>query len=239
MNFNQVISKMPNDAILARIPEKTISYAPVKHEEYVEIVMSHIDNLGYDVKDASFQVANKGKKMVGTITLETKDGINWINPSVVIRNSYDKSMSLGIGAGNGTVFVCTNGVISGDVVSLRKHTSNVYRDIEDVVQNSIQSMEDRYLDLVNDLDRTKDMELTKLHVHNIIGELFLEQKILTTAQLNIVRNELYYSENFKMLNGGDMSMYNMYNNITEALKISHPMNYVRDHTKVHEYLTNY
>jgi len=90
------------------------------------------------------------------------------------------------------------------------------------------------------MDKLKQIQISKDTMHQIIGSMFVEHKVLTTTQINIVRKEIEFSENFKMIgSGGDMTMYNMYQNLTESLKVSHPNNYVKNHVQVHELLTAY
>jgi hypothetical protein len=232
MNDLGIIEKLPVQIIKAPIPMKTESYQPVPHVSFVKYITKRLDEYGFNVSTARFQADAKGGKLVGTLTLE-KD-TDWIKPTVVIRNSYDKSMSLGIGSGASTVWVCLNGQMSADVVSLRKHTTNIVSDMGEIVNSQLDSLEANFEKNVEALSTLKEIQISKSTMYELIGELFVEQRVLTTTQINIVRKELYESENFQMLGfGGEMSAYNLYQNFTESLKISHPANYVRDHVSVH------
>ena len=56
-------------------------------------------------------------------------------------NSYDKSSRLAYASGT-QVFVCANGMISGDIKQLRKHTKNVFQDIDGMLDTIIREGEE-------------------------------------------------------------------------------------------------
>jgi predicted SpoU family rRNA methylase len=56
--------------------------------------------------------------------------------SIGIRNSYDKSMSIGVALG-ARVFVCDNLAISGEIRIVRKHTAGVWKAIEDMAISTL------------------------------------------------------------------------------------------------------
>lgn len=107
------------------------------------------------VKQERFAVTEDGMKMFGTFDIRS-DLAN-IDLSIGIRNSHNKTMSLGMVAGY-RVVVCSNMMFSGDFEPIfRKHTSGLYlRDVLiiglekmvkliDPVRTSIQTMQDTFI----------------------------------------------------------------------------------------------
>ena len=234
-----LIQAMPNELMVAELPVKTPTYQPVGHDMLVSYLGKKIEHAGFDVTGARFQHAAHGNKMVGTLDIvDPNMGHDEIGMSMVFRNSYDRSMSVGLGSST-TTFVCLNGQISAGLVSLRKHTTNIGRDIEGIIDKQILNMHSTFEQHIQDMEMLKQVQINESTMHEIVGSLFMEHKVLTTTQINIVRKEVSFSENFQMLRGGEMSMYNMYQNVTQSLKISSPTNYTNDHVKVHELLTAY
>jgi hypothetical protein len=86
---------------------------------------------------------------------------------------------------------------------------------------------------VADKEILKNVILSKSKQGAILGELFAANEILTLTQVGIVKREIdkpTYSYNCDR-----NSAWAMYNYVTLALKESHPISYLDDHQKVHNY----
>jgi len=238
ISLEDFLDKMPRPTQEAVIPEPTASYQPVPNRALGTFIYKSLDQAGIEITDVKYGFGRNGNQLVGTATLAK--GNDYFNQSVVFRNSYDKSMSVGIGSGSGTVLVCTNGVISADVVAVQKHTVNVAKVITKIMYSQLESLDANFSRNEEALEIMKQTQLTKSTAYEIVGNLFIEQKVLTTTQINLIRKEMYSSENFKMLgSGGDMSMYNLFNNVTESLKLSRPSTYTKDHVAAFETCLKY
>jgi hypothetical protein len=62
-----------------------------------------------------------------------------IYPALAIRNSYDRSMSVGAAVGY-DVFICDNLCLSGEISFARKHTVNAFQDVVMTLWGLMQSM---------------------------------------------------------------------------------------------------
>ena len=79
----------------------------------------------------------------------------------------------------------------------------------------------------------KDITLTKSEQAAIVGQLLIEQDILTLSQVGIVKREIETpTYNY---NATADSAWTLYNHVTLALKDSHPMSYLTDHQKLHSF----
>jgi len=112
----------------------TDSFKPVAHIELVVSLESVLADRGIKIRTydsgpragqlaENFAMSQDGMKMYGTMDL-VKNGIDGTCASLGFRTANNKTMSLKIAAGL-RVFVCDNGVFSGDIILSRKHTSGL------------------------------------------------------------------------------------------------------------------
>jgi hypothetical protein len=127
-----------------------------------------------------------------------------------------------------------------DVQQLRKHTSNIGNDISAIVDQQISHIGRVFNQYAEDVEVMRSKEISRNTLNEIVGGMFMENKLITGAQLSIIRNEVSFSENFQMLGQrGSMSLWNLYNNTTEALKKSHAGRFFKDHVKAREIILDY
>lgn len=120
------------------VPIATNSYCPVEHFKLLDTIeraaleYGHvIDNLEVGIQSAKRDEETiLGAKMFAIMRLKTNGAVGGDNLrlDIGIRNSYDKSVAVGIVAG-ASVFVCDNMMITGEMQAIRKHTPNVWQDI--------------------------------------------------------------------------------------------------------------
>jgi hypothetical protein len=65
------------------------------------------------------------------------------------------------------------------------------------------------------------------------GRMFIEDELVNSTQLSILKKEINFSENFK-----DENVRCFYNHVTEALKKTHPSQVMSSHLEVHKYFEN-
>jgi hypothetical protein len=235
-----LIELAPLEALQVAVPQKTVSYSPVGNRDLLAVMQQQIEGYGLNIVGADMRVAANGQQFMGTIQFGSED--THIQQQMGFRNSYNKSFAVGFGAG-ANVLVCSNGMFLADVKSVRKHTSKVWYDIEHVMQDQLMYMDDTFQRISNDAQDMQNTMLSSSDIRDVIGKLWIDQEVLTAQQMNIMRGEMFYSDNFKMFDKGapigEGTAWNMYNNITEALKVSHPSKYFKNHEKVHETLMTY
>lgn len=222
------------------------SYTPISNKAIMNLIEKGIDESGMKLRDTEFRVArtNAGaiKGVIGAYNLGADD--DSFGQKIMFRNSYDKSMSFAIVQGL-QVWICSNGCISGDYQYKRIHRGVESGDTTTTMIDVVNAIEYGFNNLK--LSFNKDREQLKMMkgipvemdaVEHVIGKLFIEEEVLTVTQMSIVKRELYTSKNFVHCNEDNFTAYDFYNHITEALKASHPLNYVRDHVAVHELFEN-
>jgi hypothetical protein len=148
-------------------------------------------------------------------------------------NSYNKMMKFKCAIG-AQVFVCMNGVVSGDLANYkRKHTGTALQDVTTSIQFQIANASHYYNNLIADKEMLKQVVLTKKDQSSIIGQLYADKEILTLTQLAQVKREMETpSHNY---NADVNSAWSLYNHITLSLKESHPLTFLNDHQEVHNF----
>ena len=135
IKLEDFLDDMPTITKEAVIPEATSTYQPVSNKALGTFIYKSLDQAGLEINKVSYSHGSNGNQLVGTITLAK--GNDYFNQSVVFRNSYNKSLSVGIGSGAGTVFICANGVINADVVAVQKHTNSVARVVTSIMESQL------------------------------------------------------------------------------------------------------
>lgn len=117
------VSKVTEDEIAA-VPSVpfTKTFSPIHHMDVISAVKESIGAVGLEIRNTEYVLAASGQKMFGVYDLS--QGTSELCWSIGIRNSMNKSMSLGITAGT-RVFVCENLCFSGEFIAFRRHTAGL------------------------------------------------------------------------------------------------------------------
>jgi hypothetical protein len=221
-------------AMTALVPARTESYTPVMHTEIMTSMKANLGRQNLTVVGQKLHVNGKGTKVIGFYDVEDRGNFgnaHGLKMMLGYRNSYDKSMSVGIVVG-ASVWICSNGCISGDMLTFkRKHTGEVQTEMNEKIQEGIQRMRNDFGKLNIEVDIFKNYSLTQRQKSEILGVMYFEQDLVTPQQLSLVKKELTQSEHFK-----DNTAWDLYNNVTEALKTSHPTNVIDDHVNLHRFM---
>ena len=153
------------------------------------------------------------------------------------QNSVNK-VATGKMAGGANVWACDNGCIGGDYTFRRKHTGSIVDDIKEFAKRTIGKLEETFKQLKMEKDHMKIYDIDMDFTAKFLGKAFLTEDLLTSEQLSIVKNEMKSSEHFPMwqdwLNSDKDNLWNLYNNVTQALKVSHSGQWINKHVKLHE-----
>jgi hypothetical protein len=148
-------------------------------------------------------------------------------------NSYNKTMRFKCAVG-ARVFVCDNGVISGNLGNYaRKHLGTALQDVINNIDAQLVRAKEHYNNLIADKELFKQIVLSKRTQAEILGRLLIEQNILTISQIATIQRELESPTH--SYNCDASSVWALYNYITLALKSSHPQYYIKDHERLHSF----
>ena len=228
-----------NEVLNIPVPQSTDSYTPIKNRWIMERLQEELDKVGLTIHKTKYQANQTKQQVIGQSTIHGpfSSSHDEIGASFVWGNSYDKSKPVTMGSGV-IVYVCSNGQIDGkDVMKFsRKHTGDALKDVETMIQKAVQNLEATFEKFQKQNEILKEVELSKQIAAEYLGRLYFEEKILSSTQLSQVKKAYFHDENFKAFNDGEWTTgYRFYNNVTEALKSSHPGHYIDKHAQFNEF----
>ncbi len=217
---------------LVPVPESTDTYQPVSHYQLANTLEAISQDLlkGHELQKTQYALARDGRQMFGCLTF-TGNGDTGL--SVGFRNSYDKSMAVGIAIG-AKVFVCDNLAFKGDITILRKHTSKVWEAIENLAISTLYKAGKAYEDILVDFEGMMGFALSQDEGYRMLGFLYghgvLSPRQLTNAfqEWNTPTHEAFKERN----------LYSLYNSATEALKSCPPLSIMEKHSELHRLITH-
>lgn len=225
-------------------PEATATYRPVLHGDLVRLVEEEMHarfRLKNPVKQ--FGLNREGKQMFGSLTYNLNESTDVdlsaftardvANPggmdmfdrygfSIVMRNAYDKSMSVGLAGGTRT-FICDNMAITGNSFRvMRRHTKNVWEDVVPMVMGKVREVAGDYGNTVRFQDSMKDKFVSLDRGYEVIG-LARGTGVLTANQMGVAIDEWRSARQDKDHNfhSDRDSAYGLYNAFTHGLKLGH------------------
>ena len=214
------------------LPTETRTYKPVSHAVFIDEIKEELYKRGYSVKTERYLTANNGLIMTGNFTVDNPDGE--INPAIFFTNSYNKMRKAELTNGV-IVLVCSNGMISMDVTNKfsKKHSGTVLEDLRNNIVLSVESIDEEFEKLRKNAEEMKQIQLSDNQIASIIGDMYINESMISETQLSILKKEVKTSTNFK-----DNTVWDLYNNTTEAFKASHPMHFDKQHLKLHAYMSD-
>jgi len=214
------------------LPQETRTYKPVSHFDLAKNLAEVSSGLmrGYQLEKAQYGLARDGNQMFGVHTY--RNGISSsMGLSIGFRNSYDKSMSVGIAIG-ASVFVCDNLALTGDIAIMRKHTANVWNDLEELTITTIYRSQNNFTKIVEDAEIMRSRYLSNDDAFRMIG-LMYGNDIISPRQIPIVKREWL---NPSQSDFEGRNMWSLYNAVTESLKTAPPNKIMEKHIALHEIL---
>jgi hypothetical protein len=210
------------------LPKETRSYKPVSHQALASMLGTIASDLlpEFELANMQFGLARDGAQMFGIHTF--KNGSSAMGLSIGFRNSYDKSLSVGLAVG-GQVFVCDNLCLSGEVTVLKKHTLNVIASIESLALSAIYKSRSAFNQIQTDAEVMKSIPLSDEDAYRTIGLLY-GNGVLTPRQIPVVKNE-WLKPSHSDFEG--RNVWAFYNACTESLKSSPPQSIMERHLALH------
>ncbi len=213
------------------MPEETRSYKPVSHYDLAKNLAEVSGTLlrDYELERSQYGLTRDGAQLFGVHTY--RNGSDSMGLSIGFRNSYDKSMSVGIAIG-ASVFVCDNLALTGEIAIARKHTSNVWNDLEELIITTIYRSQHNFSRIVEDAQVMQGQHLTDNDAYRLLGLLY-GQGVITPRQIPVVKKEWLTPSHDEF---EDRSVWSMYNAVTEALKTAPPTKIMEKHIALHQLL---
>ena len=215
------------------LPQKTGSYTPISNREIIDLINNEAVKNNLTILNTAFKTNKDRTRTIGYFDIASDDSD--MGMRAVFRNSYDKSMSFAF-ANGATVFICSNGMIGGEVAMKRKHTGAADDDARTKIIEGISMMGDNFENMKTARSVLQSIEISPRLNAELIGRMFMEHEFINSVQLNIIKKECESSEKFNTIYNSEYSAWDLYNNVTHSLKESHPSNYMHDHINLHEFM---
>jgi hypothetical protein len=219
------------DLLRVAVPKGTASYSPVPHKKVIELTLEQLDKAGLKVLSEAYHMARNGNQARGSYEIGIKD--KEMHLKLAWHNSYDKTMPVRWAMG-AHIIVCENGMVVGDLgIFKRRHTGTVLEDYAETIKEHILQAGSMFDTLKNEREQMKNIDIDSRTRAELIGRMFLEDKILTSTQLGIIRDEI---ENPSYGDyGAPGTIWELYNHGTVGMKQDHPTSYIDHHIKYHNF----
>ena len=126
---------------LVDTPIGTESWKPVPHIEVIEAVTQVVKAHKWEITEEQFGLARDGQKLFGVMKINKTSSMDWTR-CIGLRNSHDKSFSVGLTAGI-SVMVCSNMAFGGTTIIKRRHTSRI--ELAQLVDVAVNELENEFL----------------------------------------------------------------------------------------------
>lgn len=207
----------------------TRTFHPVHHRDVITAVKEGVQAVGLDIVKAEYVLAAEGKKMFSVWDLN--QGTSELSWSIGIRNSMNKSMSLGITAGT-KVFVCENLCFSGEFLAFRRHTSGL--DIDELAFLAYRSMR-QMIPMLKEFQRwhegLKNYPLTETDAKILLVEIMTNSVVIPPSKFNQFRG-LYTNEY-------DDSLWGFHEAATDVLKGSNLLTLPKKNLALNQVINGY
>jgi hypothetical protein len=229
----QILTPQVYDLLIAaEKPAMTTSYHPMGHGELIDYVKERVDKMGLKVVNERYSINKGAQQMFGEMAISCEDeGLRW---ALGFRNSYDKSLPVGFVAG-AQVIVCSNLMLRGDVRQVRKHTTNILKDIDtkfDLIQKNI---DDNFNKLKKEVVFYKEQELTYDHAAQLYGKILMKHSDVATVQQVTKAIQLFKEP----IHGfGNDTAWGFVNTFTEVFKEVHPWLGPKQYLNLREFVNN-
>lgn len=214
-------------------PEATETHKPIPHAQLVSALIETLGFRNITVVEDGYAVSSDGQRLFGVLALDIEgDGVR---VSIALRNSHDKSFSLGVTCGY-RVFCCDNMAFHGDFQTLtRKHSKNLV--IEDVLSVAVDRMQRHFQPMLNQVNAWHGYELTDAAAKLVIYEAFVEQKLEIPKHLAGDVHRHYFEPEYDEFKA--RTMWSLSNAFTSALKALDPIPQFRATAKLGPFLEQF
>ena len=227
----QIIGRQ--DLLLLPTPDPTESHRPIPHARIVEALIEALGFRKLQVVADEYAVTPDGNRMFGVLALDLEE--DGVRVSIGIRNSHDKSFSLGITIGY-RVFVCDNLAFHGDFQTIsRKHSKNLV--VDDLFAVAVDRMQRHFDPMLHRVNVWKGFELPDATAKLVIYRAFIEEELDVAKHLAKDVHRLYFEPEHEEFRA--RTMWSLSNAFTGAFKELEPVPRFRATAKLAPFLSQF
>ena len=197
-------------------PEPTATHYPIPHSRFVESLAESLHYRHLEIVSEEYAVSHDGSRFFGALTLNVEE--SGVRIAIGLRNSHDKSFSLGLTVGR-RVLVCDNLALFGDYAPvLRKHTKHV--EIEALLAVAVDQMQRNFEPMRRQVDFFRGCDLSDQRAKLIIYDAFMEDGADLPKHLGGVVHDHYFNPKYPEFE--PRTLWSLENAFTSALKELEP-----------------
>lgn len=214
----------------ADLPEKTETYTVIPHSFVMDTTERILSEKGFSIVKEHYKCNEGGQIAKGIYYLNAGDDPD-IKMMVAWANSYDKSMRFKFAVG--AYLMSSESCMLAEHVGFwnRKHTGTADKETADMIEGQLNKATDYYNQMVADKEAMKLITLSRKEAAELIGRLFLDLQLLTSEQINIIK-EQYRNASFDYGTNKE-SLWALYCHTIYSLKKAHPKNWLDQQRLIH------
>ena len=192
-------------------PASTESWVPVPHGNILENVQAQLGRAGMSVMQEAHGLTHGGNRYFGLLEMRQDGGDFGI--VVGVRNSHDKTFPAALVLG-ARVFVCDNLSFCGEVKLARKHTTNILRDLPQVIGRAVGLLGDLRTSQERRFDAYRNTELSVPAAHDLVIQA-VDSRVIPVTRIPDVLQE-WREPRYPEFAG--RNVWSLWNGFTEVLK---------------------
>lgn len=215
-------------------PVSTRTYKTVSHGQIIDTLSEELDKQGFIIINENYSASVNNQIINGHLQLGGLNIDSELSFEIAFINSYNKTKRAVVVAGS-QVRICENGHILGDTslgLFQKKHVGTVSDEIMKFIPDMVKAANESFSLLKKQKDRMKEIEIDRKVRNELIGQFYLDDALITDTQMSIIKREI---ENPSFAYNADTnSLWQLYNNVTLAMKETHPSKWIGNHQKLNK-----
>jgi|TARA_Y100000310_G_scaffold345563_1_gene466685 hypothetical protein len=197
-------------------PDPTGRWHPIGHGRLLDEINGAVEEMGLDVTDRRYDLLDGGDKFFGTYQIgdfRQAQIPGEVGFQIGFRGSINKTMAEAVVFGT-TVFICSNGMMSGERIISRKNTTNILTDLWMLVRNALSGFHAFRQAQTAQYERLAATNVTDAEAHDFICRCLRANKMITGQMVQDIVKEWHDpSHDF-----GDKTAWRLHNAFTEVAK---------------------
>jgi hypothetical protein len=219
------------DLLALPTPESTATHTVVPHSKIVESAIEALSYRRIEVVKDEYGISSDGAKMFGVLTLDVeRDGINLV---LALRNSHDKTFSLGMVAGF-RVFVCDNLAFKGEFFAIaKKHSKNLLANLVDSIAIGVDRVQRHFEPMTAQVNAWQHHQLPDIEAKSLIYDAFVKDQVDAPKHLMKAVHAEYFEPRYPAFE--PRTVWSLQNAFTSAFKQLEPLPQYRATASLGEY----
>lgn len=223
-----------NILVDAALPAATATYTVISHGFIINSILQTLNAKGFTVSKEQYTCSENAQIATGVFHINYGNDPD-LGMLFAFSNSYNKLLRFRCAVG---AYVKINGMsVLGETGNawIRKHTGTADDEALAVIEKQIEDCAIYFNQLAEDKEVMKQIKLNQRQYGELLGRLYIDNKIINGEQLAIIKKE--YEKPSYTYTTESNSLWTLYNHILVALSRSHPRTWMEQQKIVHMHLT--